>query len=216
MAEQERRIYNGLNLDNIEETSPEEVNAYLSYARAAPAHHSLYVMTANTIWLENRPDFAKLHYRNVLPNFFRAERSGYPVLTRGLFMQSVGQLPVYISLDWEDGIANEFRVLQGLGISKAQLMEIVMTAQIYAGMRGLQGVYRAVAPFIRDFQDRHEPAEFPEGWAPDMAAFTSGLDLSTPHLTEADKKALLEWYDKTTGEVPKWVQFLAKHHPDLL
>ena len=54
-------------------------------------------------------------------------------------MMSVGQLHTYIGLDWEIGITNEFKVMQDQGITKAQLMEIVMSAQIYAGIRGLEG-----------------------------------------------------------------------------
>jgi hypothetical protein len=95
-------------------------------------------------------------------------------------------------------------------------MEITMAAQVYAGMRGLQHVYRAVSPFIRDLQDRPFPASFPEGWAPDPVAFQSGLDTSTYELTEADRAALTAWYVKTTGEVPKWVTFLSRNHPNFL
>jgi hypothetical protein len=73
-------------------------------------------------------------------------------------------------------------VLQAQGLSKAQLMEIVMAAQVYAGIRGLEAVYRATWPFLRDFRDRPEPATFPAGWAPEPAAFKAGLDTSTLEL----------------------------------
>jgi hypothetical protein len=166
------------------------------------------LQTSHTVWLENRPDMMKLHHR-VLPNF----RRDLPEL---VFLMSIGQLQTYIFLDWEIGITNEFKVMQTQGISKAQLMEIVMTAQVYAGIRGLEAVYRATWPFIRDYQDRPELAKFPDGWAPDPAAFKAGLDTSTLELTDADRKALNDWYMNNGGEIPKWVTFMAKHRPEFL
>ena len=117
----------------------------------------------------------KLHHR-LLPEF----RRHFP---EGVFMMSVGQLHTYVYLDWEIGITNEFKVMQDQGITKAQLMEIVMAAQIYAGVRGLEAVYRATWPFIKDFQDRKvEKSPFPPDWDYDVSHFKSGLDLSTPRL----------------------------------
>jgi hypothetical protein len=108
------------------------------------------------------------------------------------------------------------KVLQQRGLSKVQLMEIVMAAQVYAGIRGLEAVYRATWPFLRDMQDRPEPAEFPDGWAPDVAAFHAGLDPTTAELTEHDRRSLNDWYMHNGGEVPKWVTFLSREHPDFL
>jgi hypothetical protein len=200
-------VSRGLNLDDVEHTTQEEIDTYLNYARNN--HVPLYLQTSHTVWLENRPDMMKLHHR-VLPNF------RHPDMPETVFMMSVGQLHTYISLDWEIGITNEFKVMQTQGISKAQLMEIVMSAQIYAGIRGLEAVYRATWPFIRDFQDRPEPAKFPDGWAPDTAAFKAGLDESTLTLTDADRAALNDWYIRNGGEIPKWVTFMTRHRPEFL
>ena len=137
----------------------------------------LYLQTSHTVWLENRPDMMKLHHR-LLPEFRRD-------LPEAVFMMSVGQLHTYIELDWEIGITNEFKVMQDQGITKAQLMEIVMSAQVYAGIRGLEGVYRATWPFIKDFQDRPvEKSPFPSDWDYDVSHFKAGLDLSTRELTD--------------------------------
>jgi hypothetical protein len=200
-------VVRGLNLDDLEHTTQEEIDTFLAWARSS--HVPLYYMTSHTVWLENRPDMLKLHTR-LLPNFRR------PETPQATFMQSIGQLHTYIALDWEIGITNEFKVLQTQGLSKAQLMEIVMAAQVYAGIRGLEAVYRATWPFLRDFQDRSEPATFPAGWAPDPAAFKAGLDTSTLEYTDQDRRALEDWYLRNGGEVPKWVRFMAKHRPAFL
>jgi hypothetical protein len=200
-------ISRGLNLDDLDHTTQEEIDTYLNYARNN--HVPLYLQTSHTVWLENRPDMMKLHHR-VLPNFRR------PDMPEAVFMMSVGQLHTYIGLDWEIGITNEFKVMQTQGISKVQLMEIVMSAQIYAGIRGLEAVYRATWPFIRDYQDRAEPAKFPDGWDHDTAAFRAGLDESTTEFTAKDQAALNDRYMRNGGEIPKWVTFMTKHRPAFL
>jgi hypothetical protein len=199
-------ISRGLNLDDLAHTTQEEIDTYLNYARNN--HVPLYLQTSHTVWLENRPDMMKLHHR-VLPNF----RKEYP---EAVFMMSIGQLHTYIFLDWEIGITNEFKVMQSQGITKAQLMEIVMAAQIYAGIRGLEAVYRATWPFIRDFQDRTQPARFPDGWDYDISAFKAGLDESTLELTNTDRQKLNDWYMQNGGEIPRWVTFMSRHRPEFL
>ena len=70
-------IRDGLNLDNLDVTTDDEINTYLTSARIG-GHESVYGqriirgpldpgprydMTANSLWLYTRPDFAKLHMR---------------------------------------------------------------------------------------------------------------------------------------------------------
>jgi hypothetical protein len=61
-----------------------------------------------------------------------------------------------------------------------------------------------------------QPAQFPDGWAPDPAAFTAGLDFSEPRMSPAELRAVQDWYQTTLGEIPSHVKFLAAHRPDLL
>jgi hypothetical protein len=49
-----------------------------------------------------------------------------------------------------------------------------------------------------------------------MPAFYCGLDTSTRQLTTGDKRAIEDCYERTIGEVPRWVAFLAKHDPTSL
>jgi len=200
-------FHRGLNLDDLETTTQEEKDTYYNYARNN--HVPLYLQTSHSVWLENRPDMMKLHHR-LLPEFRRN-------LPEAVFMMSVGQLHTYIFLDWEIGITNEFKVMQDQGITRAQLMEVVMSAQVYAGIRGLEAVYRATWPFIKDFQDRPlAKSPFPAEWDYDLSHFKAGLDLSTRDLTATDKQRLEEWHLRNGGEVPKWVRFMAKYRPEFL
>ena len=46
--------------------------------------------------------------------------------------------------------------------------------------------------------------------------FSAAWTTSTRLLTSDDKQAIEDWYERTIGEVPRWVTFLAKHDPTSL
>jgi hypothetical protein len=196
----------GLNMDNLEETTQEEIDAHL--IRLWRNRGPLYAMSSISVMLDNRPDFAKLHRRG-------ASIFGRPNPTNEL-VGGLGNLHTYIQLGFEDGILNEVRNRQRQGVSKAQFLDVFMLAQLSAGVRGLQAIYNAVGTLFADFTNRPVVPPFPESWARDQAAFQCGLDLSTPDLTSQDRDAIEAWYLRTTGEVPPSIMFAAKYHPAFL
>ena len=123
----------------------------------------------------------------------------------------------YMMLGWETGIFNEFPTLRRNGMPVEQTMELVMFSQLYAGMRGLGHVFRAVGENLPAYGPiPGDPAPFPPGWAADPAAFKSGLDLSTRELTDADRTALTEWYERNVGYLPESIRFGMTYHPQFL
>ena len=160
--------------------------------------------------LYTRPDFAKLNSR-ILDGWYR-DAPIKPIIAHSSFVN----LHTYINQGWETGIENCTRGLQGWGVTRAQLMEAIVHAGLSAGPRGMQRVYNALGIILGDYVEHPRTIDWPEGWAPDMAAFQCGLDESTRLLTPGDKRAIEEWYERTIGEVPRWVTFLAKHDPTSL
>ena len=69
---------------------------------------------------------------------------------------------------------------------------------------------------LRDYVDPEPVDRFPAGWSFDPHAFDSGMDYSRPDATREDMDALIGWYKKTLGEVPRYVSFMAEHQPGLL
>jgi hypothetical protein len=196
----------GLDLSNLEQTTEEEVNANL--IRVWSWRGPLYEMYANSLMLDYAPDFAKLHRWG--SNLF-----GRPSLANILTL-SMQNILSYMMYGWETGILNEFHTLRRNGLSLQQLMELVMFSQLYAGMRGLGHVYRAVGDLLPVFAEPTVAPEFPEGWAADPAAFKAGLDFSTREMTSHDLANLTAWYEDTIGYVPKSIQFGLKHNPQFL
>jgi hypothetical protein len=203
-------IDDGLNLNVLDETTQSEIDTYLGVMRRT--HAPLYEMTANALWLDCRPDFVKLHRRGARI-FGRVDGVLDPV--RGP-LTGLALLFDYILLGWEDGILNQIDSLRSRKVSKAQIMEVVMAAQIWGGMRSLQCVYRAADTYLRQYQDMPAPAAFPSGWAPDVDAFKCGLDISTLDLTDDDRANLFGWYERTIGYVPRSVQFADTYNPAFL
>jgi len=196
----------GLDLEHLDQISPDEVNANL--IKVWSWRGPLYEMYANSLMLDYAPDFAKLHRWG--SDFF-----GRPVLSNIILLSSQNILS-YMMYGWETGILNEFHTLRRNGMTKKQIMELVMFSQIYAGMRGLGHVYRAVGDLLALWEDVEHPAPFPEGWAPDPDAFKCGLDLSTRELTEQDRNNLTRWYESTIGYLPNSIKFGIKHHPEFV
>lgn len=191
---------------NLEVTTREEINAEL--LRLLDNRQALYDVSSELIMLDYRPEFAKLHRRG-------SRALGHELKGASL-LDSLGHLFVYIHMAWETGILNTVHSCRRQGVTRAQLLDVFMAGQLTGGPRGAENIYRAVWMMLRDYRDRPEPAEFPDGWTADPDAFRCGLDLSTPELTPADYNAITAWYQRTIGEVPESVVFAAENHPRFL
>ncbi|HWC28911.1 MAG TPA: hypothetical protein VG845_02405 [Dehalococcoidia bacterium] len=196
----------GLDLTKIGDITQEEIDANLTsvWRWRGP----LYEMYANSLMLDYAPDFAKLHR-------WASDMYGRPRIENVITL-SIQNIHSYIYLGWETGVLNEFHTLRRNGMTKAQLMELVMFTQLTAGMRGLGHVYHAVGNLLPIWEDPQTPAPFPEGWAPDPGAFKSGLDLTTRQMTPDDTRNLTDWYERNIGYLPDSIAFGLKHHPEFV
>jgi hypothetical protein len=200
-----------LNVSRLDELSEDEKNAHLSWVwrNRGP----LYGMSISALMADYAPEFLKLHYRAVRD----ADSGGADSYSQpDLLLWSCHNIGAYMMLGWETGILNEFNALRRLGMAKEEVMELVMFSQLYAGMRGLGHVYRAVGDFLPAWGPPEIAMVFPEGWAPDPDAFKSGLDLSTREMTETDRQNLSGWYEQNIGYVPKSILFGLKYHPEFV
>ncbi|MBV9601669.1 MAG: hypothetical protein JOZ87_33085 [Chloroflexi bacterium] len=131
----------GFDLSNLDETSEDEIQAHLhqwvNYTRERGIYYGL---NALSLLADNRPDFAKLATLGSggIPEGLLGQPAR-PVL------QNIRVLAEYIRIGWESGIYNEFRELQMRGMTRAQIMEVVMFAQLSGGgIRGIGHVHNAV------------------------------------------------------------------------
>jgi hypothetical protein len=212
--------YNAPDMAQLTGFGPDQLDEFVEARRAHGLNVDrgwglMYQSTADSIMLDHRPDYARYFYEGLRTFRTRLEQTGTessnPVQ---LTITSFQHLPMYILYGWETGIYNEFRHLQSRGLSKAQLMELVMFAQLQAGMRGLQHVSNAVGRYLPDWSDGPGEVPLPQGWAADPDAFKAGLDFSSRALTTEDQRAITQWYERTIGYLPKSVSFAMAYHPE--
>ena len=145
------------------------------------------------------------HYSNVTtPNNYESERKVFVF----------GFLPFYAVIGYDVGVRYLIHTRQKMGLTKAQILEGIAISFLVMGPAGMETVARALDGYAWLTPD--QPAQFPDGWAPDPAAFTTGLDFGDPHMSPAELRAVQDWYQTTLGEIPPHVEFLAAHRPDLL
>jgi hypothetical protein len=194
----------GLNLTDLAHTSQEEIDGALMHVWSWRG--PLYELGATSLMLDYAPEFAKLN-RAASDLFGRPGRVN-------IILLGIQNLHSYMMYGWETGILNQFNLQRRNGLAKEQIMELVMFSQIYAGMRGLGHVFRAVGETLPAWGPPDEPlAEFPPGWSADPDAFKCGLDMSTLDPTPQDAENLRAWYERTVGHVPNSIQFGLKYHP---
>lgn len=202
-----KRDSEGLDLGNIGEMTTAEVDANL--ASVWRGRGPLYELYATSLMLDHAPAFAKLH-RWGSDLFGRPEPANITVL-------ACQNLHSYMMLGWETGIHNSFKTLLRNGMTVEQIMELVMFNQLYAGMRGLGHVFRAVGEDLPSYRKpANGPAPFPPAWDVDPEAFRCGLDFTTRAMTGADRANLTRWYENTIGYVPRSIQFGLKYHPEFV
>jgi len=199
-------VSEGLDLSNLHETSREEVDAHL--IKVWSWRGPLYETYANSLMLDYAPEFAKLHR-------WGSDLFGRPT-PENIITLSMQNIHSYMMFGWETGILNEFITLRRNGMPLHQIMELVMFSQLYAGMRGLGHVYRAVGDMLPVFAEPTTNVVFPEGWAAGPDAVTAGLDFATREMTPVDLANLSSWYERTIGFVPKSIQFGLKHNPQFV
>jgi hypothetical protein len=200
-------ISEGLDLTSLDTLSKEEFDENLMHVWSWRG--LTYEFGVKSMMMDANPKFSKIHR-------WGADFYGRPDHVNVVLL-GIQNLHSYILLGWETGILNQFLLQRRKGVAKEQMMELVMFAQIYAGIRGMGHVVRAIGDTYPALAPPDEPpAPWPDGWAADPEAFRSGLDLSVRHLTDTDRKNLESWYERTLGYLPESVRFGLKYHPDFV
>jgi hypothetical protein len=200
----------GLDLDNVAETSRDEIKAFRGEMLEARGGKFMHPLSAYSVLLENRPDMLKLQLRQA--------NNIYVVPGEGEFriLAVTAMMNFYICHQYEDGIIHEVRAMQREGATKDQVNEMLAIALLHSGPGGMRSVYYAAFDYLNNYREPAHSVRFPHGWAPDPLALKSGIDFSDPAMSPRDLEALVGWYETTLGEVPRSIRFLAKHDPDYL
>ena len=193
----------GLNLSDVSSVTGQEREEFGAFYTSILGH----THRGLDYLLEEDPATLKRyrHYSNVAtPNNYESERKVFVF----------GFLPFYAVIGYDVGVRYLIHTRQRMGLTKAQILEGIAISFLVMGPAGMETVARALDGYPWLTPDK--PAEFPDGWAPDPGAFTTGLDFSSPHMSPDELTSVQGWYETTLGEIPPHVKFLAANRPDLL
>jgi hypothetical protein len=192
--------HRGLDLSRPTEITKEEITAFKGhyFRQFGREMRGLYW------WLDHSPEVLK-RYRLFCSLTLRVEAR----------VMGNGTLAFYALNGYEAGVRYVIESYRNDGLSKAQILEVVALAFVHSGPRGMETIARALEG-VAFVDEPSPPAKFPDGWAPDIEAFRSGLDFSTPELLPGERHLVEDWYLKLIGEIPDHVKFLAAHRPMLL
>lgn len=185
-------------------TTPHEIAAY----RAEYVRTNKGLLDSFEFWLEFRPDVLKRHKARTR-HFRSTEKPDRPL--PGL----LAAIHQYTVAAFEQGIAYEIRLSQTMGAMRTDILDTLSVAFIHSGHPGMYAA-AASANYLGAYVDPAPSDRFPAGWSFDPNAFGSGMDFSRREASPGDMVRLQEWYERTVGEVPRYVRFLARHRPGLL
>jgi hypothetical protein len=191
----------GLDITHVGATTDKEKADFQTFYTAALGrpHPGL------DFWLDNGPDVLK-RYRA----FATAEVSG----DLQAAFTGFGFVQPYALLGYTEGVRYLVRLWQQQRLSKDQVLEGLSIGFLHMGPRGMETVAVALDGYA--WLTPEEPARFPQGWAPDPDAFHSGMDFATRDVSPAELQSLRGWYERTLGEVPRYVTYLARYRPTAL
>ncbi len=186
--------------------SEEEIDSIVQWYADAHGQGDLSLVPFMSIWLD--------HDHRVLKGFRRwiesAAREGLPGT-----VGSLSHLHYYIVTGFPQGALYEAVLARRLGVPKRLVLDTIAHGFLQSGPVGLTPPADALREFLRAWRtDESKEDLWPEGWAADPAAFDPGLDFQTKGLTDDEIDALRAWYEKYQGEVPRYVDFMARESPE--
>ncbi|HXO25002.1 MAG TPA: hypothetical protein VN870_10490 [Streptosporangiaceae bacterium] len=193
----------GLELGDMENVSGQEVSAFANFYNSVLGHRHIGL----DLWLDTRPDVLK-RYRQysdtATPRTFEDDHR----------ITGAGFTTFYAVVGYDVGVRYAVRMMQVAGLNRSQVYENLAICFLVGGPRGME----TIALALRDYEwlEPTRPATFPDGWAHRPEFLRSGLDFSTREMLDGEMELLEDWYVRTLGEVPPYVELLLDLRPALL
>jgi len=198
-------LQDGLDVTRPDEMTPEEIEAY----RAQYTGSNKGLLDSFEFWLEFRPDVLKRHKARTR-HYSSALEPQHPLV------ELLGAIHQYTIMAFREGVAYEIRLAQTNGAQRTDILDTLSVAFVHSGHRGMYAA-AAYSDYLRGYEDPPaSPERWPAGWRVDPAAFDSGMDYSARDASAEDMERLVDWYERTLGEVPRYVRLLVRHRPGLL
>lgn len=157
-----------------------------------------------------------------LPSAFKLSRRHLSAIAQGAdgdnlpgLVTILSYLNTYATIGYAGGVLYEIIGAWSQGASKQLVLDVLNHAYLTAGPMGMNAVAEKSADYLAAWKAGREKAvAWPKGWAPDPAAFRSGIDHATATLTVSEVDAISNWHVNAYGAVPHHVSLFAKLNPE--
>jgi len=190
--------------------TPDERHAITRWYSELHGEGNLDLSSFLTFWLKHDEEVFKRYRRLVEASFL----SGTPSETVSFLLF----LPTYVVTGYEAGVLYELIGCHKTGVTKRQVLDALALAFVHAGPMGMSDIAKATDAYLEKWTSDPPYAGqiWPNGWDVDGEAFKSGLDFSTPGMTDGEVASLRAWHIANQGEIPSYVPFLGKWNPEAL
>jgi alkylhydroperoxidase/carboxymuconolactone decarboxylase family protein YurZ len=123
----------------------------------------------------------------------------------------------YTAIGYDRGVLYEIIGARKTGATKQQVLDTMAFAYPHSGPPHMSPSCAIALDYMDAWDastDEEDPSIWPADWSVDPTALSSGIDFSTTGLTDDELARLESWYLAHFGEVPAYVAFLARHHPE--
>jgi hypothetical protein len=159
-------------------------------------------------WIEHDPGGFKRLKRHLLTLDEERDGAALPVAA-GILMY----VHTYTAIGNGKGALYEIVAARELGLTRSEVLDAVRHAALHGGPVGINPLADIAGGYFDDWEDGPPTQAWPPGWAPDPAAFRSGIDHATDDLSARDLAAVEAWHRRMHGEVPAHVSAMARLHP---
>jgi alkylhydroperoxidase/carboxymuconolactone decarboxylase family protein YurZ len=205
----------GAGVDFSTDTFTEEEKARtLAWYREHHDHGDLDLSPFARFAIEHDPAWFKRLRRHIFSFDEPGEERPLP-LAAGVLMY----VHTYFVLGMGKGSLYEIVTLRNLGATRAEVLEALAWGAYHGGPRAINAFAEVGDGYVREWDEPPQTptrVAWPDGWAPDVARFRSGIDLSTDELLPGELELIRSWYLRTHGDVPAHVEFLARTAPSSL
>ena len=195
---QTTRTVGGLDLSNLDGATERERAEFRAFYQRRMGH----VHRGLTFLLDTRPDALKRFRLSTMVGHDGPRPIGF------------GFVLDYAMAGYEVGVRYQIGSLQAAGLDRAQCLDGIAICALYCGPRGLETIARALDDYA--WIEPETPVRFPSHWTVDPSALASGIDFTDSGLSEAELERIRAWYLRVMGQVPRYVDFLAAHEPEML
>jgi alkylhydroperoxidase/carboxymuconolactone decarboxylase family protein YurZ len=177
-------------------------------------------------WYREVHDYGELDLAPFARFMVEHDPVGFKALRRHVESFERGPLPVaagvlmyvyaYVAIGNGKGALYEIIAARALGASRAEVMETIHLAALVAGPLGLNPLGELAHEYLLAWpvdDDADSRIDWPEGWAPDVQQFRSGIDLAADGLAPGELELIQAWHRRMYGEVPRHVDFFGRADP---